>query len=323
MSVSKKNKYLFRLQLPLDLLDDHEANPNEMSGRSFDMLVANVEEAGFTDPMLVWPRGNTEAFLQIMKDLKSAGVKLTMDELQPEVVDMLKAAGIRFTFIGGHHRRDALQYLGETYGPCTVMADPEFDEDAAEAQLMRNNLIHGKVDPVKFGKMLQKQYDKGIPDDVIQEMYGFAEEAEFEKLKGQLASQLPTKDLQEKFKKAAEEIKTIDGLTKLLNRMFTLHGDTLPYGYMVVDYGGQHSIWVRASKKTFDAVNLIGQACLENNVTVDDVLGNVLQSIARGDAADLIGAALEKAPQVKLPGGVLALPTKDNLSKLKGVENGG
>lgn len=323
MSVSKKNKNLFRLQLPLDMLDDHEANPNEMTERAFDLLVENVDEAGFTDPMLVWPRGKSEVFLQVMKDVKSAGIKLTLEEPIPEVIEMLKAAGVRFTFVGGHHRRDALQYLGETFGPCTIIGDPEFDEDAAEAQLMRNNLIHGKVDPVKFGKMLERQYAKGLPDDVIQSMYGFSEDAEFEKLKNQLASQLPTKDAQEKFKKAAEEIKTIDGLTKLLNRMFTLYGDTLPYGYMVIDYGGQSSIWMRASKKTFDAVGLIGQACLENNVTIDDVLGNVLQSIARGDAADLIQAALEKAPQVQLPQGVLAMPTKDNLTKLKGVENGG
>lgn len=316
MSVAKKNKFLKRMWLPLELLDDHPDNPNEMTDRGFDMLVENVDAVGFTDPMLVWPRDCLEAFEQVMKDAKSAGIMAGMDEPVPAFIDMLKAANVRFMFVGGHHRRNSLQFLGESYGPCTVIADPEFTDDVAEAQLMRNNLIHGRVDPQKFAKMLQKQYDKGLPDDVIERMYGFADEAEFERLKGELGKQLPTKELQDKFKKAAEEIKTIDGLTKLLNRMFTLYGDTLPYGYLIVDYGGQHSVWLRASKKTFDAVTLIGQACAENQKSLDDVLGSVLQAIAKGEAADLIGPAIENAPEVKLEGGLSLVPTKDNVEKM-------
>jgi hypothetical protein len=318
MSVSKKNQFLKRMFLPLELLDDNPENPNEMTDRGFDLLVDNIDQVGFTDPMLVWPKDMIEEFDQFLKAMKANGIAVPTDEPSVEFADALRATGIRFVFVGGHHRRQALQYLGESYGFCTVMMDPSFTEELAEAQLMRNNMIHGRVDPVKFGRLLQRQYDKGLSDDVIQEMYGFAEEAEFDKLKGQLASQLPTKDLQEKFRKAAEEIKTIDGLTKLLNRMFTLYGDTLPYGYLIVDYGGQHSVWLRASKKTFDAVTLIGQACIENQKSLDDVLGYVLQAIARGEAADLIGPALEKSPDVVLEG-VSALPTKDNLENMKAL----
>lgn len=322
MSVSKKNKSLIRLFLPLDLLDDHEDNPNQMTEKGFDMLVANVEEVGFTDPMLVWPRGMVEPFLQVLKDAKSAGVQVTGDEVVPDLIDLIRAAGIRFTFVGGHHRRNALQYLGETYGFATVIADPEFDEDAAEAQLMRNNLIHGKLDPQKFAAMAQRQMDKGLSEDDLQIMYGFADDAEFRRVVDGMSKQLPNKDLQDKFKKAAEEIKTIDGLAKLLNQMFTLYGDTLPYGYLVVDYGGQHSIWLRAEKKTFDAVILIGQACVENDVLMDDVLGRVLQLIAAGEAADLLGPVLEKAPKVSLPKGLVGLPTKDKVEKMKSMADG-
>lgn len=322
MSVAKKNKNLIRLFLPLDLLDDHEANPNVLSDKGFDMLVANMEDVGFTDPMLVWPRGMTVQFQQVLKDAKSAGIKVTGDFVVDEFIDMLRAAGIRFTFVGGHHRRNGLQYLGETYGFCTVIADDEFDEDAAEAQLMRNNLIHGKLDPQKFAAMATRQMQKGLTEDEIQILYGFADDAEFRKMVDSLAKQLPTQDLQDKFKKAAEEIKTIDGLAKLLNRMFSLYGDTLPYGYLVVDYGGQHSIWLRAEKKTFDAVTLIGQACVENDVTLDEVLGRVLQAIARGDAADLIGPAFEKSPKASLPAGLVGLPTKDVVEKMKSMADG-
>lgn len=315
MSVSKKNKLLKRMWLPLELLDDNPDNPNVLSDRGFDMLTQNIEEVGFTDAMLVWPKGMLEAFEQVLKDAKSAGLSPGIDEPVPEFCELLKNAGIRFQFVGGHHRRQSLQYLGELYGPCTVITDPEFDEEAAEAQLMRNNLIHGRIDPAKFAKMAQRQVDKGLTEDQLQILYGFADEAEFRKLVDALAKDLPSKDMQDKFKKAAEEVKTIDGLAKLLNKMFTMYGDTLPYGFMVVDYGGQHSVWIRIGKKTYDALALIGDACIENEVTMDDLLGEVVQLIARGEAADIMTEALEKAPKVKIPTGMLTAPTKENLAK--------
>ena len=70
----------------------------------------------------------------------------------------------------------------------------------------------------------------------MQDAFGFAEEAEFKRLIAQTAKMLPDKELQEKFKEAAQEIKTVDGLSKLLNEMFTKYGDTLPHGYMIFDY---------------------------------------------------------------------------------------
>lgn len=319
MSVSKKNKYLRRMWLPLELIDDNAENPNVLSDKGFDMLTANMDEVGFTDPLFVWPKGSLPQFNQVMQDLTKAGVKIGMDEPVPELIDLLKASNIRFEMIGGHHRRQSLQYLGEQYAPCTVNCDPEFDEEAAEAQLMRNNLIHGKLDIAAFAKMAQRQMDKGLTEDQLQVLYGFAEEADWKRCVDAMAKQLPNKELQDKFKKAAEEIKTVDGLTKLLNKMFTMYGDTLPYGFMVVDYGGQHSYWLRIGKKTYDALALIAEACIENEVTMDDVIGEVVQSIARGEASDLIADALEKAPKVKLPHGLKVAPTKENLAKAEAV----
>lgn len=319
MSVAKKNKFLRRMFIPLELIDDNPDNPNELSDKGFDMLVSNLEDVGFTDPMFVWPRGMLPQFLQVLDDAKKAGLVINTDEPNAEFGEMLKASGVRFMFVGGHHRRSALQYLGEKYGFCTVNTDPDFDDEAAEAQLMRNNLIHGKLDPVKFAKMAQRHLDKGLSEDELQILYGFADDAEFRKMVSALAEQLPTQDLKDKFKQAAEEIKTIDGLTKLLNKMFTLYGDTLPYGYLVVDYGGQHSIWLRCSKQTFDAVTVIGEGCIEGGFALDDVLGFILQSIAKGEAGELFTAAVEKAPKVQIPNGFIGLPTQDALEKVKAL----
>jgi hypothetical protein len=315
VSVSKKNKLLKRMWLPIELLDENPDNPNVLSDRGFDLLTQNLEEVGFTDPLLVWPKGMQPQMKQLLDDAEKAGIKPGMDEPVPEFIALLKASGLRFQIIGGHHRRSSLQYLGEEYAPCTVNIDPEFDEEAAEAQLMRNNLIKGKLDIKKLTAMVQRQYEKGLTPDQLQDLYGFADETEFKRVVAEMSKQLPNKEMQDKFKKAAEEVKTIDGLVKLLNKMFTMYGDTLPFGYMVVDYGGQHSYWIRIGKKTYDGLALIAEACLENQVTMDDLLGEVVQSIARGDAADILAAALEKAPKVQIPKGLVAAPTKDNLAK--------
>ena len=40
--------------------------------------------------------------------------------------------------------------------------------------------------------------------------------------------------------------------------MFTKYGDTLPFGYMVFDHGGQRSVWLRIEGKTMNAIDLFG-----------------------------------------------------------------
>ena len=322
MSLSSKNKYIVRAVLPISMLDDHPDNPNSMGERAFDLLVENMDEAGFTDPIYCWPRGQQEVFEQVLKDAKSAGIKITSDEIVPEFIDMLKTAKIRFTILGGHHRKDALVYLQQDTVFTTITFDPDMDDDAAEAQLVRNNIISGKLDPNKFTKLVERQLKKGLDEQTIQAMYGFAEEAQFKKLVDSMAKQLP-EAAQEKFKQAAAEIKTVDGLSKLLNKMFTMYGDTLPYGYMIVDYGGQKRVWLRVTKPTFDAISLIGEACLENNKTVDAVLGHILTAVAKGEAVELVEAALEKAPSVKMPLGFAGgLPTEDKLDKIEALSDG-
>jgi hypothetical protein len=63
--------------------------------------------------------------------------------------------------------------------------------------------------------------------------------------------------------------------------MFTKYGDTLPYGYMIVDQGGQRSVWLRIEKKTMDALDVVCDICIDRERTVDDVVGGLLTLIAK------------------------------------------
>lgn len=284
MGAAEKTNSLQRLDVTPDRLVKNDKNPNKMSQRAFDLLCDNLEQTGLTDAILVRPIAGTE----------------------------------KFKIVGGHHRFDAAQYLGFETVPVTVITDPNFDEDMETFQLVRMNTIRGSLDPESFYKLYESLQDK-YSDSIMQDAFGFAEEKEFKRLIEQTAKALPDKHLQDKFKEAAAEIKTIDGLSQLLNQMFTKYGDTLPFGYMIFDHAGQRSMWLRIEGKTMKALDLIGDMCIEHSRTVDDVIGGVLQSIAKGDAAELLTKVLEGSPHVVVSKDLKVAPTKDNLEKVAAI----
>ena len=302
----EKTKALLRLDLPIGLLVKNEENPNKMTQRAFDLLCDNYEKTGITDPILCRPI-DLPAVLGLCETCKKGdNVKL---------LALFAQHGQTFRIVGGHHRYDAAAYIGFEEVPVTIILDPEFDEEQERFQLVRMNAIRGKLDPQAFYNLYAQLSDQ-YSDEVLQDAFGFAEEAEFQRLISQTAKMLQGKALQDKFKEAAKEIKTVDGLSKLLNEMFTKYGDTLPHGYMVFDHGGQRSMWLRIEGKTMTALDLLGTLCIDKNRTVDDIVGGLMQAIAKGELAEQIDAIVAKTPKVVLPKGLAVAPTKDNLEKV-------
>jgi len=301
----EKTKKLLRLDLPIELLVKNEDNPNKMSARSFDLLVNNLERTGMTDPILVVP-----------VDLLAVRSIVHPNTPPASLIAHFKGDGLKFRIVGGHHRYEAAAYIGFDAVPCTVILDSEFDEDQEKFQLVRMNAIRGKLDPQAFFDLYNSMSDK-YSDEILQDSFGFAEEAEFKKLVNQLAKTLPDKISQDKFKEAAAEIKTIDGLSKLLNEMFTKYGDTLPFGFMVFDHGGQRSMWLRIEGKTMNALDVIGTICIDNDRTVDDVVGKILQLIAKGELKEVLDHVLTKTTKANLPKNLAVAPTKENIDKVE------
>lgn len=309
MSALDKTEKLLRLKAcPLFLLEKNVENPNKMGAREFDLLCDNLNKTGWTDPALVRPLD----LELLMKLVVAAG------DDDKTLIQLMIENKIVLRIVGGHHRFDAATYLGFEEGPVTIIMDPEFDEEQEQFQLVRMNAIHGKLDPQAFMN-LYTQLNAKYAEDILQEAFGFAEEAEFKKLIASTAKALPDKHSQEKFKEAAKEIKTIDGLAKLLNEMFTKYGDTLPYGFMVFDYNGQRSMWLRIEAKTMKAIDVIGDICIENDRTVDDVVGQVMQLIAKGEFKEQLDKAIKSSPAVQMPPGMSVAPTKNNIENMKAV----
>lgn len=308
MGAKQKTESLVRIgNCPLTLLVKNEANPNKMKARAFDLLCDNMNLTGWTDPALVRPLD----LPAMEKAVKEAG------DDEEKLVKLMQKYGVVLRIVGGHHRFDAALYLGLETGPVTIIMDPAFDNDLETFQIVRMNVIHGNMDPAAFAAMVNS-LDSKYSDEIMQESFGFAEEAEFKKLMNQMAKSLPNKVAQDKFKEAAKEIKTIDGLAKLLNHMFTTYGDTMKHGYMVVDYGGQMSVWLQATKKTMKALDIIGQMCVKQNRTMDDIVGEVLHLIAVEGESDFLKALVDQTAKVEIPDGFGAAPTKDNLKVLEG-----
>lgn len=299
MTAKTKTENLHRMDLPLNLLEPHPDNPNKMSSREFDLLVTNMTDTGWTDPALVRPL-DLVAFRKAMK---------TKDPVQYMVKH-----GVKFRIVGGHHRVRGGEYLDFDKGPCTIIDDDGFGEDEERFQLVRHNAIHGRFDANAFVKMYDDLSGR-YADEIMGELLGFADEADFRRLIKETSDSLP-EELRAKFKEAASEIKTIDELAVVLNRLFTMYGDTLPYSYMVFDYGGTRSIWLRSTPATMKALDLLGDICIRERRSMDDVVGEVIRRLAAGGVPGLLEAVISAAPVVEMPEDVIVSPTLDNIEAL-------
>jgi hypothetical protein len=270
-----RTQKLDRVFLPTEKLEGNLKNPNEMSDAEFNLLCDNVEKMGMTDPILVRPLEHG-----------------------------------RFRIVGGHHRWEVAKVLGFKEVPCTVVTDPNFDDDQEQFQVVRMNTIRGKISPQKFINMYLSLSQK-YADDILAESFGFATEEEFRKLIHSVKKSLP-KELQNEFVKAAEELKTIDDLSKLLNRLFNTYGSTLPFGYMLLDFGGKDSIWLRMNSTTRKAVLTLCSRCVTEKRTLDDIVGGVLRYAAEGKFESEILQLIAESQMVQIPEGT-QIPSKEVL----------
>ena len=95
--------------------------------------------------------------------------------------------------------------------------------------------------------------------------------------------------------------------------MFSRFGNTLDYGYMVLDYGGKDSIWLRMSSETRKAVLALGKRCMNENRTMDDLLGGVVQQMASGKLEGVLTEIVSSTPEVKATS---ELPTYEGVTSV-------
>lgn len=265
-----KTAELQRINVAVGKLHPNPLNPNEMSDSQFNLLVDNMETVGFTDPVLA--------------------------RAHPEIPG-------EYRIIGGQHRWEVAKLLGYEEVPVTVITDPDFTEDAEKFQIVRHNIIGGKMSPDKFASLF-KSLDGKYAEGVAAELFGFVEEADFKKLLASTKKALP-KDMQKEFATASKELKTIDDLAKLLNTLFAEHGDTLPQGYMIFDFGGYESVWLRLQTSQLKHFRELSKNAGAAGKSVDHFMAGMLQLIANDDPrlTEVMTEVLKGCPDVQVKDG--------------------
>ena len=264
------------MDVPTDKVVPNIWNPNIMDEKEFNLLVQNYQKLPGAVPITVVE--------------KSDGT---------------------YMIIGGEHRWKAARLTGEKMIGAVVYKEGEIDEDLAKFQTMRLNMIHGKIDPKKFVDMYMGLSEK-YSEEVLKDSMGFLNQAEWDRMLLKVKQGLPSKDLKERFDQVKEQIKTMEDLSTILNRLFTEYGSTLPYAFMVFDFGGKENLWIRMDKPLFSTMKMIANECVLNKVTLDFVLNEIL--IMAFNRKEEVAEVMEKLPKVKMKESV-SWPTEAELRK--------
>jgi hypothetical protein len=248
--VSKKKAEkvdIIRMDLPMEKIIPDSENPNEMDQGEFDLLVENIREVGFIDPITVIP-----------------------------------LASGNYGIIGGEHRWRAAQAVGMREIPADVVQGERWkDEDLRHCQNVRMNVIHGKLNPEKmlqmYNKMAAKYGEKAI------RLLGFASDTAFKKIvkvvKKDLRSSLPP-EMANEFDKQAKEAKTINDLEHIIQHLFQEHGDSINHSYMVFTWGGKEHVYIAMSKDTHTSLKKIMNRARKDGLDINELIGTTLKEIA-------------------------------------------
>ena len=227
-------------------------NPQEMDDKEFNALAESMAE-GMIDPIQIVP----------------------LAEGDPK--------GAKYVILGGEHRWEVAKTLGWENIPCIVLTDERFaDEDLQKFITLRMNVIRGKINPEKFRDMYEEMVER-YDHEALQQLMGFADSDQFDKLVGGVkdalkATGLPPEALQE-FAEVVEEMKTVDDLSNILNRLFTKYGDTLKNHFMVFAFGGKEHLFIKCDKALWKKVKDLSAQTLEERISITSVLNDMFDGL--------------------------------------------
>jgi len=219
-------------------------NPNEQAEVEFDLLVENIKNVGFVQPVQVVP-------------MNSGGYRM----------------------IGGSHRLQAAKVLGMTHVPCVVLSDARWeDEDLQKFATVRLNQLHGRPNTDKMLALYREMASK-YGEKSLQRMFAYTEEDAWKKLVRQVkksikASGLP-EEAKKKFSNQSKDAKTVDDLSQVLNTIFNEHGDTLKHSFMVFSFGGKEHVYLAMTAKTKKALDQVLTHCKEWDKDVNQLIAPI------------------------------------------------
>jgi len=237
--------FLETVMIPRHLIRPNAWNPNVMDADKFNELVSNFEQLGFVQDVVVSPLSKEEADL----------------------------TGFEYQIVDGEHRYDGLGVLAPELDmvPCKVVSIPE---DQQKFQSVKLNRLRGAFDRKRFDALVRDLLQRYTLEEVAAHM-AFTDVSELECMIDSARDALPP-EMREEFDQARDEIRTVDDLSLVLNRLFTRYGDTLPFNFMILDFGGREHIWVRMDSTEYKRVTSKARDCMAEGVTFDSVVARVI-----------------------------------------------
>lgn len=271
--------------IPLAKLRKNAENPNEMKDDEFNALCQSLADEGWVSPCTVvpgWDDVDTEFG----------------EEIDPRTIVLPDREPDFYEIVGGHHRFDAATSMAWDEAGCWVLDPVKFNADRRTVNLVKLNLIHGQISPIKFSKVYDRMA-QSYNAEVLQTMMGFTGEEAFRKLYKDVRTGLPP-ELQAALDASQGEVRTIDDLSKVLNKLFAEFGDTLDSNYMVFSWGGRDVFWIRADNPLWAKLTavrkLVDERHLDMTRVATDALGTWLGMYAA--AEDFADAEAEQSVEV-------------------------
>jgi hypothetical protein len=232
--------------LPVDQCHPNKWNPNVMDSNKFSALVNKIQEEGFTDPIKVYVIPKEEWDDEWDKDCP------------------------HYLIWAGEHRHRAAVLLGFTEIPAVVY--PHEDVRNQKIKTVRDNIIHGELDRVKFTAIV-KDLDPSL--DVDPTVFGFNDSNEMNRY---LIKETTKKDksfldgLKEEANKPKE---AVEGITDIINNILR-DSATVDQSYLHFVYKGSTNCVVLCDKRTAKVVKEMIDFLQQSGMDVNEIVGPAL-----------------------------------------------
>lgn len=225
-----------------DLIPD-EDNPNQMTDATLDLLIEEIREQGFDEPIQVRPHPTMKGKFQISS---------------------------------GHHRVKAATIIGMQAVPAVIK---KFTDRQQKVALVKRNSLRGELDKTKMAKLYKELAKGGVDPVQLQRELGFTEPKRLDALIEQASKNMTPKQ-KKKLAEAKEKIKSVDDLSSVLNRIFKESGSEIDKGYMVFSFGGKEHHYFQIDDETNDALHRLKADCEKRGVTYTDALQSIVRAAA-------------------------------------------
>lgn len=221
--------------IPVELIDDFEGNPQVMSDATFSALVEEIAESGWTVPV------------QVVGPMPDG----------------------RYKMVGGHHRKKAAKVLGYSRIPGMLLPPDQFNEDIREIQVVKQNVLAGELNPEKFTTLFNRIAEK-YGTEMTRTMMGFTQADAFKRVYQEAKKGLPP-EMAARLDETKQELKTVDDLSLILNKIFNEFGDTLKFHGLFFTWGGREHLMIQLDQPgAWKRVKKFMQWCVENELLVDE-----------------------------------------------------